>query len=108
MKVLLLLLVGITTLNCQQKAGNERLKKLNVLSEEYVRLGLYIGQYDPDFVDAYYGPDSLKPVVQKTGLFPKDSLLAVTSDIINKLKGIVAGDPHDTISSRANWISRQL
>ena len=31
------------------------------LAERYVRLVLAVGQHDPDFVDAYYGPPAWKP-----------------------------------------------
>jgi hypothetical protein len=34
---------------------------MNALAERYVRLILGIGQHDPDYVDAYYGPETLKP-----------------------------------------------
>lgn len=34
---------------------------LNQIAERYVRLVLQAGQHDADFVDAYYGPDALKP-----------------------------------------------
>ena len=29
---------------------------MNALAERYVRLVLALGQHDPDYVDAYYGP----------------------------------------------------
>jgi hypothetical protein len=47
-------------ISCSEK-NNSKDSELNGLAEQYVQLGLNIGQYDPDFVDAYYGPDSLKP-----------------------------------------------
>lgn len=34
---------------------------LDNIAEKYVKLTLEIGQYDPDFVDAYYGPEEWKP-----------------------------------------------
>ena len=45
----------------EKGAANDE-TQLNALAVQYVRLGLTIGQYDKDFVDAYYGPDSLKPL----------------------------------------------
>ena len=47
-------------LSCAKKEQKTEAHQLNYLAENYVRLGLTIGQYDADFVDAYYGPDSLK------------------------------------------------
>src|SRR5688572_27779984 len=59
--------------------------QLNTLARQYVRLGLRIGQYDKDFVDAYYGPDSLKPDHPPSTLFPKDSFLTEVSRLSTEL-----------------------
>lgn len=83
-------------------------QKLNALAEKYVRLGLTIGQYDSAFVDAYYGPDSLKPQTAKSETFPKDSLLA-SVDILKAETGTLAENTtNDTIRLRANWLVQQL
>lgn len=79
---------------------------LNRIAEQYVRLGLTIGQYDPDFVDAYYGPDSLKPKATKAPVFPKDSLLATVQQLQEELKPFIA--VHDSLSPRADWMTQQL
>lgn len=34
---------------------------MNTIAERYVKLVLNIGVYDPDYVDAYYGPEEWKP-----------------------------------------------
>lgn len=81
--------------------------ELNALAVQYVQLGLNIGQYDPDFVDAYYGPDSLKPQIDKLDIFPKDSLLSSVAHLKDKLRAISA-QLSDTGKMRARWISRQL
>ncbi|WP_212005159.1 hypothetical protein [Chitinophaga sp. HK235] len=82
-------------------------KQLDLLAQKYVRLGLNIGQYDPDFVDAYYGPDSLKPA-SKQGSFPKDSFLAEVDALKKALQDISGATDNDTIRIRANWITQQL
>ena len=81
---------------------------LNQLAKEYVKLGLHIGQYDADFVDAYYGPDSLKPAAVKPGAFPKDSLLAAVDTLRSRLKVFQKANGNDTLSNRAAWMSDQL
>jgi len=73
-----------------------------------VRLGLTIGQYDPDFVDAYYGPDSLKPIGPKQPVFPKDSLLTAVNSLRDTLNSISAATADDTIKRRSAWLSSQL
>ena len=94
--------------SCNQT--NEPVKKtasLNELAEKYVRLGLSIGQYDPDFVDAYYGPDSLKPA-EKLNFFPKDSFLAAVNSLRDTLHSVATATDIDSIKKRALWISSQL
>lgn len=96
----------IFILSCAENQKEED-KILNGLAEKYVRLGLRIGLYDPDFVDAYYGPDSLKPKSIEIARFPKDSLLSSVRDLKNQLDEIAA-NLSDTGRIRAKWMSQQL
>ncbi|MCF2503095.1 hypothetical protein L0663_06900 [Dyadobacter sp. CY107] len=83
--------------------------RLKEIGREYVVLGLTIGQYDPDFVDAYYGPDSLRPrAVRDTSAFPKDSLILQVSGLQKQIAELVAASTNDTIRSRADWLASQL
>ena len=34
---------------------------MNTIAERYIKLVLNIGAYDPDYIDAYYGPEEWKP-----------------------------------------------
>ncbi|MBS0030655.1 hypothetical protein ACTJJ0_24340 [Chitinophaga sp. 22321] len=104
-KQLLLLLPVLLILSCT--ARKEESASLNDLAEKYVRLGLAIGQYDTDFVDAYYGPDSLKPV-SKQSTFPKDSFLTEVAALKKSLQQIAAETKNDTVRTRTNWITQQL
>lgn len=81
---------------------------INVLAREYVKLALNIGQYDESFVDAYYGPDSLKSAAKPLSVFPKDSLLKATKELLAAVNGIATGNGPDSIKNRAGWISDQL
>lgn len=103
---LILILPLIFMISCSEK-NNTRDQELNRLAEDYVRLGLTIGQYDPDFVDAYYGPDSLKPKADTLAIFPKDSLLNSVAGLKNKLNEI-SSELSDTGEIRAGWIAQQL
>jgi hypothetical protein len=94
---------------CQSKKEPVSLQaRLHQVAQQYVRLGLTIGQYDADFVDAYYGPDSLKPAVPKLPVFPKDSLLAAADLLSTELRKIAGETQNDTLQARANWMIRQL
>jgi len=109
MKNNLLLLLFLAFISCNDKKDEVKPSaELNRLAEQYVRLGLSIGEYDSDFVDAYYGPDSLKSTAAKSAVFPKDSLLASVDKLITALKKFESGKPHDTLSMRATWMTAQL
>lgn len=100
-----LLLLSITACKTESKPKND----FNRLAENYVRLGLTIGQYDGDFVDAYYGPDSLKPTVAKSASFPKDSLLKAVNALQQQCQPFLdSSGTNDTLRLRAKWMSRQL
>jgi hypothetical protein len=44
-----------------QADDNTAGSSMNSIAEQYVRLALAIGQHDPDYVDAYYGPPEWRP-----------------------------------------------
>jgi hypothetical protein len=54
--LLILLLAG-----CKSPV-KEEVDPLDAVSDGYVKLALTIGLWDPDFVDAYYGPEEFLPV----------------------------------------------
>lgn len=55
------LMLGITAALFIASCTKTELPTMNTIAEHYVRLILKIGLHDGDYVDAYYGPDSLKP-----------------------------------------------
>ena len=63
--IFLLLLSGILLISCGEKnqlqPSRELDAKMNNIVERYVKVILKVGQFDPDYVDAYYGPDKWKP-----------------------------------------------
>ncbi|RYU96943.1 hypothetical protein [Emticicia agri] len=110
MKKVFVSLLILCAIACQEKnsQSDDAQLKLNQLAEKYIRLGLTIGQYDADFVDAYYGPDSLKPQTQPKPKFPKDSLLATVNGLIGQLIEFNNTVTNDTLNKRAKWMSSQL
>jgi len=58
--VLLLLLAALTTQNASPTTTPVRATSVNEIAEAYVKLVLAMGQHDPDYVDAYYGPPEWK------------------------------------------------
>jgi hypothetical protein len=109
MKKLLLIIPVLFMLSCKQNAHDRAEKKnLDSLARAYVKLGLTIGQYDEDFVDAYYGPDSLKPKQQLQENFPKDSLLASVNVLMNELNDVARHSQTDSNRIRSGWMYNQL
>ena len=108
MKKFFFLIPVIIFFSCNEKKETKAPVDFNRLAERYVRLGLSIGEYDSDFVDAYYGPDSLKPTASKLATFPKDSLLKSVNDLINELMSFKTENENDTLDKRADWLTDQL
>lgn len=79
--------------------------QINKITEQYILLALYIGQYDGDFVDAYYGPDNFKPS-SKNPVFPKVSLI---KEIKNLNASLSMKVKNGTLSQkRLSWLKDQL
>jgi hypothetical protein len=76
------------------------------IAESYVKLVLAIGQHDPDYVDAYYGPDEWRPVA---GMEPPP-LARLRDEIAGLLDALAsAGTPHDAMDVlRRDYLARQL
>lgn len=50
----------ITAATAASAAGAQSRNEVDTLAQQYVRLVLAVGQHDPDYVDAYYGPPEWK------------------------------------------------
>ncbi|WP_035361946.1 hypothetical protein [Dyadobacter alkalitolerans] len=108
-KSILTSIVVCTILSCFKEQSSDDGEKLKQIGREYVTLGLTIGQYDADFVDAYYGPDSLRPAAAKdTANFPKDSLTLRITELKRRVTDLLTNTKNDTIGQRAEWLGSQL
>ncbi|MBK8505193.1 MAG: hypothetical protein IPL46_25125 [Saprospiraceae bacterium] len=86
---LTLSLFGVLTLltsGCDVATNPAEEEGLDSQAATYVRLVLQIGQYDPDFVDAYYGPREWMPsgTINSQGALP-DSLLEQIQSLIRQI-----------------------
>lgn len=71
MRSLLLLPIAALCGACVSGRGD-----MNSIADRYVQLVLAVGQHDPDFVDAYYGPPEWKTAAEGAGKRPLDELRA--------------------------------
>ncbi len=68
-------------------AGEGPAVDMNALAERYVKLVLAVGQHDPAYVDAYYGP----PEWQETAKSAKRSLSEIDDDAARLVEELGAG-----------------
>jgi hypothetical protein len=91
--VVTLALAGILGMGCarEQSASPEEAggSSMDTIAEQYVRLTLAVGEHDPDYVDAYYGPPEWRPEGEKQNL---DDLAARAAGLAADLQRIAAPD----------------
>ncbi|POY35251.1 hypothetical protein C3K47_15830 [Solitalea longa] len=111
-RLILIILFFIKAINSSAQYGkqdsNNSEIELNSIAQNYVRLALTIGQYDPKFIDYYVGPESLKPASIKRDVFPKDSLLQTIDKLQVELKGVITVTSESESTNRILWMQNQL
>lgn len=85
------LVFSLTTLLCActeiDKKPTKPFDTLNKIAEQYVKLGLELGQYDKDYVDAYLGPKEWQKKAQQQTR-SKQQLGADISELLKTLQTI--------------------
>lgn len=90
---------------------------MNTLAERYVKLVLAMGQHDPDYVDAYYGPETWRAEVEREALgLPRigAAAAALLADLEQTDPGARPGDVDDANATdslarlRQQYLTRQL
>lgn len=113
-KLVFLLLLSVFLLSsCEKKSikqpSRELDTKMNRLAEQYVRLILKLGKFDPDYVDAYYGPKEWEP----DNTFTADSsalkyLDAETDALLDSLESFGKYNADEMQTLRYGFLSKQL
>lgn len=93
---------------CKPAEKKSPSNSLDEIATAYVKLGLDIGRYDPDFVDAYYGPDSLKPQTPQAATSPAKAFLIKADSLIEQLQQLKKDALNDTLVTRVHWLTDQL
>jgi hypothetical protein len=78
------------------------------ISEKYVRLVLEIGQYNNDFVDAYYGPEEWKPIAPKSDSLPAKEFISRASALMNQCSQIEPAALSAIEQARLSMFKKQL
>ncbi|HUP50735.1 MAG TPA: hypothetical protein VNA04_18320 [Thermoanaerobaculia bacterium] len=92
-------------LGCSETIMTDATDPMNTAAERYVRLVLSVGEHDPDYVDAYYGPPAWREEV-KAGKPSLDEIHASATDLREELEKIPRA-PHELQSLRLDYLRRQ-
>jgi hypothetical protein len=93
--------------NANKKSGLEN--KMNNIAENYVKAVLKVGQYDPDYVDAYYGPDKWKPKESiKDSTAELENLNADVDSLLNQMESLGKFKADEIETLRFQFLSKQL
>ncbi|HVG70934.1 MAG TPA: hypothetical protein VM819_08485 [Vicinamibacterales bacterium] len=102
--VILAVAVYVWVLRLQPKPGSD----IQALAERYVRLVLALGQHDPDYVDAYYGPPDWRTEAQHAKV-PLAEIDAAADDLAGDLEMITPpATANDLERLRHDYVTRQL
>src|SRR4051794_9065455 len=77
------------------------------IAQEYVRLVLAMGQHDPDYVDAYYGPAGIKAEADSAKL-SLDDIQKTVATVTEWIKGVQADGRDELSRLRHQYLSKQL
>ena len=85
--------------------------KMNNIAEDYVKLVLNIGQYDADFVDAYYGPEDWRSGLKTDLTFDSTAykeLSTKTDELLNELESLGEYKADELETLRFRYLYKQL
>ena len=108
LKLLITLLpVFFLMLNCSRPPADS--PRMNEIAQSYVQLMLEIGLYDGDFIDAYYGPDNLKPTnTDKADTIPLDRFKNQIEFLRRELAAVDVGGMDEIWQLRKTYLDKQL
>ena len=92
---------------CEASSPPPNPATLNPIARRYITLALGLGAHDPNYVDAYYGPDSLRTVARAESLTVAEIRSAADS-LIGILGDTVPPYTDSLIRSRHRYLRTQL
>ena len=113
-RIIVLLFFILLIVSCGEKKNQKQLSdlelKMNSIAEGYVKLVLEVGKYDPNYVDAYYGPKEWKP---KEENFQFDStaykyLVYKADSLLNELELLSEYNATELETLRYRYLYKQL
>ena len=92
---------------CRPEARVADPSALDGIARRYVVLALGLGHHDPSYVDAYYGPDSLKLVADRDSL-PLGAIRAAAESLVARLGDSVPRYADSLVAMRHRYLRTQL
>ena len=80
---------------------------LDPIARRYVELALGLGKHDPNYVDAYYGPDSLKRIAEQRAL-GVEQIRVVAESLLTALGDSAPAYADSLVGFRHRYLQRQL
>lgn len=115
MKNYFLIIITFFLLACNEKKESiiqsDLELKMNSIAEDYVKLVLNIGQYDADYVDAYYGPSEWRSNLESDLKFDSTvfkELSAKTNNLLNELESLGEYKATELETLRFRYLYKQL
>jgi hypothetical protein len=105
--VLLLLVFGCASADRPRTSAQGTSTNMDRVAESYARLVLAVGQHDPDYVDAYYGPPAWKEEADAHKR-PLAELRTEAAGLVEELGTHPATSSDGMVRLRHQYLSRQL
>ena len=101
------LALAMTLVACAPGAGSvQSTSVMDQVAESYVRLVLAVGEYDADYVDAYYGPQEWRDEVTAEQL-PLPAIASRANSVLEKLRAVAPPEP-ELERLRYTYLTTQL
>jgi hypothetical protein len=113
-KLIVLLFIGLLIISCGEKKNQKQLSdlelKMNGIAEDYVKLVLEVGKYDPLYVDAYYGPKEWKPKEENLQLdsIANKKLISTADSLLKELELLSEYKATELETLRYRYLYKQL
>ena len=113
-KIILSITFLFLIISCSEKKDqilqSELEIKMNNTAQDYVKLVLKIGQYDPDFVDAYFGPEEWKPKeeIDEADSKAVENLNNEVDRLLNELEQLAQYKADELLTLRYRYLYKQL
>ncbi|WP_232064545.1 hypothetical protein [Rhodocytophaga rosea] len=105
-----ILLASCTNQSKQDTQTQQTSRPMDSIATDYVKLVLQLGNYDADYVDAYYGPEEWRPAPLDSTKkqFPADTFRTQISGLMSQLAEIESTQLAEADKGRYTSLQKQL